>query len=58
MEHPFMGRSRDELVPDLRSILVHPHVIFYCVSDATIDIVRVLHQRRDLMAAMTTERSR
>jgi toxin ParE1/3/4 len=35
-QHPLMGRSRDELVPGLRSILAHPHVIFYRMSGDTI----------------------
>jgi toxin ParE1/3/4 len=49
-EHAFVGRPRDELTPGLRSVLVHPHVIFYRVADERVEIVRVLHQRRDLEA--------
>jgi len=45
---PYSGRSRDDLVPGIRSILVAPYVVFYRVTDATVDIVRVLHGRRDL----------
>ena len=54
--HAFMGRPRDELVSGLRSVLVHPHIIFYRVSEEAVEIARVLHQRRDLMAALVTER--
>jgi toxin ParE1/3/4 len=56
--HPFMGRPRDELVTGLRSVLAHPHIVFYRVFDQTVEIARVLHQRRDLLAALATERDR
>jgi toxin ParE1/3/4 len=54
--HAFMGRSRDELAPGLRSVLVHPHVVFYRVTDQSVEIARVLHQRRDLAAILSRER--
>jgi toxin ParE1/3/4 len=57
-QHQFMGRSRDDLVPGLRSILAHPHVIFYRISGDTIEIARVLHQRRDLAAVFSREPDR
>jgi len=37
-------------MPDLRSVLVLPYVIFYRVMDSSVDIVRVVHGRRDLDA--------
>jgi plasmid stabilization system protein ParE len=33
---------------DVRSVLVHPDVIFFQVAASSKEIVRVLHQRRDL----------
>jgi|SRR5215213_10114597 len=51
-QHPLMGRPRDELAPGLRSVLVHPHLVLYRVSDA-VEIARVVHQRRDLAAVFT-----
>ena len=42
------GRTRHELMPGMRSVLVHPYVIFFQVTESSIEIVRVLHQRRDL----------
>jgi toxin ParE1/3/4 len=47
-EHPFAGRSRDEVRPGLRSISARPYVIFYRVRDEVAEIVRILHGRRDL----------
>jgi toxin ParE1/3/4 len=49
---PFRGRPRNELRPGLRSVLVHPYAAFYGVGESTIDIVRVLHQRRDIDAIL------
>jgi toxin ParE1/3/4 len=49
-QYPLMGRPREELAPGLRSILAHPHVLFYRVTDQTVEIARVLHERRDLAA--------
>ena len=54
--YPLMGRPRDELAPGLRSMLVHPHVILYRVSEDAVEIARVLHQRRDLAAIFARDR--
>jgi plasmid stabilization system protein ParE len=32
----------------MRSVLVHPYVIFFQVAASSVEIVRGLHQRRDL----------
>jgi toxin ParE1/3/4 len=47
-EHPFAGRSRDDIRAGLRSIATSPHVVFYRVSDEQPEIVRVLDGRRDI----------
>jgi len=49
-QRPLAWRARDDVMPGLRSILVHPYVIFYRVKEGTVEIVRVLHQRRNLPA--------
>jgi toxin ParE1/3/4 len=46
--HPFAGRTRDEVRPGLRSITTSPHVVFYRVRDDVAEIIRVLDGRRDL----------
>jgi toxin ParE1/3/4 len=46
-QRPLAWRARDEVMPGLRSILVHPYVLFYRVKADTIEIVRVLHQRQN-----------
>jgi toxin ParE1/3/4 len=47
---PFIGRSRATLAPGLRSVVVHPYVIFYTAERDRIVIVRVLHGHRDIDA--------
>lgn len=45
---PHAGRGRDEVRPQLRSIVVSPFVIFYRSTEDTVQIVRVLDGRRDI----------
>jgi toxin ParE1/3/4 len=45
---PRMGRARPELSPDVRSLPVGRHVIFYVPRTGGIEVVRVLHGARDL----------
>jgi toxin ParE1/3/4 len=47
-ERPLAWRTRDEVMPGLRSILVHPFVLFYRVKPGIVEVVRVVHQRRNL----------
>jgi toxin ParE1/3/4 len=51
-ENPFRGRPRNELRAGLRSVLAQPYVVFYTATDASLEIVRVLHGRRNLAAAL------
>jgi len=54
--HPFAGRSRDEVRPGLRSIAASPHVVFYRVRHEVAEIIRVLDGRRDLDDIFADER--
>jgi toxin ParE1/3/4 len=47
---PHSGRARDELFRGVRSIAVEAYVVFYRVEDSAIEIVRILHGRRDVDA--------
>ena len=49
-EKPLLSRQRDELLPGLRSVIVRPHVIFFRIKNSTVEVVRVLHGRRDFPA--------
>jgi toxin ParE1/3/4 len=48
IEAPDLGRARDELMVGVRSIPLDPHVVFYRISVAGIEILRVLNQREDI----------
>jgi len=54
-DRPYLGRLRNEIAPGLRSVLIPPHSIIYRVTDATIEISRVLHERRDFSAAFVED---
>jgi toxin ParE1/3/4 len=45
---PHRGRRRPEIGPEFRSIPVPPVVVFYRVTDETVEIVRIVDGRRDL----------
>ncbi|MGV1013625.1 MAG: type II toxin-antitoxin system RelE/ParE family toxin [Methyloceanibacter sp.] len=49
---PYLGRPRDEVMPGLRGVLVQPHTVFYRITNSNVEIVRVLHERRDFAAAL------
>ncbi|WP_310487516.1 type II toxin-antitoxin system RelE/ParE family toxin [Chamaesiphon sp. VAR_69_metabat_338] len=43
-----VGESRDELLVGLRSYPAGDFVIFYQILETTVEVVRVLHGRRDI----------
>lgn len=45
---PLMGRSREELLPSLRSQPFGRYVIFYMPLSDGLDVIRVIHSTRDL----------
>lgn len=50
-EQPKIGRKRDELAADLRSVAEGNYVIFYRLAGGGgVEVVRVLHGARDLPA--------
>ena len=46
-EQPLMGIERPELLPDVRSLVIQSHTVFYRVVTKRIEIIRVLHGRQD-----------
>jgi toxin ParE1/3/4 len=49
---PKMGRARDELLPGMRFVVVQPYSIFYRVVGDDIEILRVIHGRRNITPRM------
>lgn len=47
-EQPMIGRSREDLRPELRGFVVGNYIIFYRNTLEHIEIVRVLHGARDI----------
>jgi toxin ParE1/3/4 len=47
-ENPLAGRARDDLAPKIRSLPVGNYIIFYLALSDGIEVVRVLHGRRDI----------
>jgi len=45
---PQMGRVRNELLPDLRSLTYKGYIIFYRVNDSRFEIIRVLNGCMDI----------
>lgn len=50
---PARGRPRDTLARGLQSVRAPPYLVFYRVAGTSVEIVRVLHERRDLLAALS-----
>ncbi len=48
VKFPSSGRVRSELLAGLRSYPAGDFVIFYQILETTVEIVRVLHGRRDI----------
>lgn len=48
LEFPEAGSARDDLAPGLRVLSVESYLLFYRVTSDGIDLVRILHGRRDI----------
>jgi toxin ParE1/3/4 len=49
-QFPHSGRSREDLLPHLRCLPVNDFVIFYRITTTHLEIVRVIHGRRNIDA--------
>jgi toxin ParE1/3/4 len=47
-DFPFSGPARPDLSPDARHVVVDDYLTLYRVRNGTVEIVRVLHGRRDI----------
>jgi toxin ParE1/3/4 len=46
--HPYSGIARDEIAPGIRHLVVGQYLTLYRIHDDAVQIVRVLHGRRDI----------
>ncbi len=51
-EHPEVGKPAPEVMPACRQQQSGHHVIYYTVSNDTVTIHRILHERRRVTSAM------
>ena len=47
-ENAMAGRSRAELLPNIRSFAAGSYTLFYCPQEDGVEIVRVIHGARDI----------
>lgn len=52
LDHPEIGRPRDDLSPGSRVYLIEQHVAIYDLRGATLRVLRILHGRRDIARAL------
>jgi toxin ParE1/3/4 len=45
---PYAGRKRDELLAGVRSMPIHPYIIFYRIQADAVESYRIVHGRRDI----------
>ena len=50
-----MGRTREELRPGLRSIVIEQYVLFYRATATAVEVHRILHGARDIDTTMKTD---
>lgn len=48
LSYPYSGPAKPHIAPDMRTLSVRRYTILYRVTDHVIDIVRVVHQARDI----------
>lgn len=46
-QQPLMGTERPELLPNIRSLPIESHTLFYRATNSRVEIIRVLHGRQD-----------
>jgi len=47
-DHPQIASVREELVPEVRIYSCEQHLIIYTLSQASVEIIRVLHHSMDI----------
>ena len=50
-----LGTARDELGEGIPSLPVSPYIVFFRYADDRAEIVRILHERRDIRGEMPDE---
>ncbi|WP_246684120.1 MULTISPECIES: type II toxin-antitoxin system RelE/ParE family toxin [unclassified Mesorhizobium] len=48
--HPFSGAPREDIAPGIRHLIVGEYLTLYRVGEDAVEILRVLHGRRNIEA--------
>lgn len=48
--YPLSGPLRDDIAPGIRYLVIGEYLTFYCVGEDAVEILRVLHGRREIVA--------
>lgn len=51
-DFPESGPARPDIAPDVRSLIVGRYLLLYRVGDSSVEVVRVLHSARNILAAL------
>jgi len=54
-QFPSLGRLSEYLYTTLRSVVIQKYIVYYRVHDYAIEIIRILHGKRDARAILTGE---
>jgi toxin ParE1/3/4 len=46
--HPYSGPARDDIAPNIRHLVVGQYLTLYRITDASVEVVRILHGRRKI----------
>lgn len=53
--NPYLGKRRDDLQSECRSFPINEYLIFYEVRKPRIEVIRIVHGRRDIKRATLEE---
>lgn len=48
-DHPSLAKDRDEIKLGYKSYAIGSHIIFFVITEDTLRVIRVLHQRMDFI---------
>ncbi len=51
-DFPESGPARPDIAPGVRSVIVGRYLLLYRVGGSSVEVVRVLHSARDILAAL------
>ncbi len=52
-QRPLTWRARDDIAPGLRSMRVPPYSLYYRIMSSEVEILRVLHERRNVAGLLS-----